>query len=100
VSKEEVVRLVSRAIAVVQFITAMLEITYLPERLMSLHHYQRSGGWLAAAPDYLATLYSTEVGMLFFRIAGLLILSWIFWQCGARIIRLLLPDSIGEGQTG
>jgi len=67
VSKDEVVLLVSRAIAILQFITAMLEIAYLPERLLSLHHYQNRGSLLATGPDYLTTLYSTEVRLLCLR---------------------------------
>jgi len=91
VSKDQVVLLVSRAIAIIQCITAMLEISYLPERLMSLHHYQARGNAPAALPDYLARLYSTEVALLCFRIALLLTLTLVFWQCGPRLREFLLP---------
>ena len=38
-TREEVVRLVSRAIAAIQFIYALVDITYLPERMLAVHHY-------------------------------------------------------------
>jgi len=90
VSKDQVVLLVSRVIAAFQCISAMLEITYLPERFMSLHHYRGSNTWLG--PSYLTSIQSLELSMLCFRIAGLLILAWVFWQCGPWISKLLLPE--------
>ena len=38
-SREEAVLLMSRALACIQGITALLEAAYLPERFMTLHHY-------------------------------------------------------------
>ena len=55
---------------------------------MSLHHYEGPNG----IASYLASLYSTEVGLLCIRIALLLLLALIFWQCGPRIRALLLPE--------
>ena len=95
-SKDEVVLLVSRAIAVIQCITAM-EISYLPERFMSLHHSMRNSRWIA--PDYLTSIHSLEFSMLCFRIAGLLVLTWVFWQCGPWLRQLLLPDHRNEAQV-
>ncbi len=96
-SKDEVVLLVSRAVAAIQCITAMVEISYLPERFMSLHHYRSSSRWIA--PDYLTSIYSLEFSMLCFRIAGLLVLTWVFWQCGPWLKRLLMPDQRNEAQV-
>jgi len=97
VSKDQILLLVSRAIAVIQCITAILEISYLPERLMSLHHYHCPGGILAT--DYLARQYSTAVAFLCFRIAALLVLAWAFWQCGPRLRAMLLPDDRTDAPT-
>ena len=85
-SQEEAVRLVSRALAVIQFVSAMEDITYLPSRMYSVHHYAGLG-----ASTYLQMSYSLDVSALFLRIAGLLILTWVFWNCGPRIARMLLP---------
>jgi len=90
VSKDQVVLLVSRAIAAIQCIWAIEEISYLPERFVSLHHYSRGSSWLA--PSYVSSLYSLELSMLCFRIALLLVFTWVFWQCGPRLRRLLLQD--------
>jgi hypothetical protein len=85
-TREEVVRLVSRAIAVTQFVSALEEITYLPQRMFSAHHYSGLG-----SASYLQAIYSLDVSTLFLRIVGLLILAWVFWNCGPRIERMLLP---------
>jgi hypothetical protein len=94
-TRNEVVRLVSRAIAVIQFITALIEVTYLPSRMYSVHHYAGLG-----ASTYLQMSYSLDVSVLFLRIAGLLILTWVFWNCGPWISRMLLPVEISDGPDG
>ena len=93
-TRHETVQLVSRAIAVIQFVTALEEISYLPIRIFSAHHY----GAFAHLPvsSYLATEYHLDVAFLFFRIALLLTLAWAFWACGPRIARLLLPSADGN----
>jgi hypothetical protein len=89
-SRDDAVLLVSRAIAVMQFITAFLEVTYLPERLTSLRHYSAIGS-ISPGSTYFENLDRVEIGFLFGRIACLLLTSWLFWSCGPRIGRLLLP---------
>jgi hypothetical protein len=93
-TREEAVRLVSRALAVIQFVTAMQEITYLPSRMYSAHHYSSIG-----ITSYLQTIYSLDVGTLFLRIAGLLVLAWVFWNCGPRITSMPLPP-LSKAGTG
>jgi hypothetical protein len=85
-TREEIVRLLSRALAVIQFVSALEEITYLPQRIFSAHHYSGLG-----ASSYLQALYSFDVSTLFLRIAGLLVFAWVFWNCGPWIANLLLP---------
>jgi hypothetical protein len=87
-TRDETVRLVSRALAVIQFVDAMEDITYLPSRMYSAHHYSGIG-----ITSYLQMIYSFDVSTLFLRIAGLLILAWVFWACGPRVTHFLLPDS-------
>ena len=94
-SRDETVLLVSRAIAVIQFVTAFLEASYLPERFLALHHYSPVDTF-APGPGYLESLYRLQIGLLFGRIAGLLLVSWLFWTCGPRIGRLLLPSGKDE----
>ena len=92
-SRKEAVLLVSRALAIIQFVTALLDISYLPERFISLYHHERVVSVLATAgtDTYFQTL--DRVGMVFMlmRIAGLLILTVVFWNCGSWFERVLLP---------
>ena len=96
-SKNEVVLLATRCIAIVQFISAIEEISYLPERFMALHHYGHRSSWLA--PDYLTSIYSLEVSMLFFRIAGLLVLTWVFWKCAPWLRQIMWADQKKDAQA-
>ncbi len=70
----------------IQFVSALEDITYLPSRMYSAHHYSGIG-----TSSYLQTSYSLDVGTLFLRIAGLLTLAWICWNCGTWVANLLLP---------
>ncbi len=96
-TREEAVVLVSRALACIQAITALLDLTYLPERFVSLHHYVQEG--LAASSTtavdlatYYASLERIEIGFFFGRIAFLMLMAMLFWNCGLRIARFLLPE--------
>lgn len=89
-SREEVVRVVSRALSVIQGITAAIEISYLPERFVSLAH---DAGRLN---DFVAY---DRIGLafLFFRIAFLLAAAAALWNCGPWIQRLLGPVDTRSG---
>jgi hypothetical protein len=93
-TKREAVHLVSRLFALIQLVTAALEASYLPERLMSLHHYtNRIGNLGLPLPDsYLGSYYNITVALLIARIGGLLVLAVIFWNCGPWVERILLPE--------
>lgn len=85
-SRNEIVLLVSRALAVMYAISALLDVTYVPEYLISLHHY--SG---VAGTSYLESIHRVYVGAMLFRIVGLSMLAWLFWGCGPWIARILFP---------
>lgn len=95
-TREEAVVLVSRALACIQAITALIEATYLPERFMTLHRYIQDA---LVAKDTavfdLATNYVSvervEIAFFFGRIAFLMLMALVFWNCGPRIAHLLLP---------
>jgi hypothetical protein len=91
-SREEIVQLVSRAIAIIQAITALLYVTFVPDYLFSENHYAQSSG-------YLGTIHRIEVVSLLVRIVGLSVLSWLFWRCGPWVAGLLFParDAIPSG---
>jgi hypothetical protein len=93
VSRKEIVLLVCRALAAIQFISALLEMSYLPLRFFASYH---RAALINATSDssqnlYLRTYDQIEVLSLFARIAGLLILTVIFWNCGSWIERVFLP---------
>jgi hypothetical protein len=93
VSRKEAVLLVSRAVAIIQFVTAVLNITYLPEWFVSLHHHE---GVIAALgvserDEYLRSYDQVGIAFLFGRIAILLTLTLVFWNCGPWFERVLLP---------
>jgi hypothetical protein len=99
-NREEAVLLVSRALACIQGISALLEAAYLPERFMTLHHYAQRLQMAVAARDAAAfdleTYYVSgervEIAFFFGRIAFLLLMALLFWNCGPKIARFLLPE--------
>jgi len=97
-SKKEAVLLVSRAFAMIQLISALLELTYLPDRLLSLHHYvDRISRSVASQQDfYLRSSYQFETAFLLARIAILLSFAFAFWFNGPWVERILSPKLEGS----
>jgi hypothetical protein len=99
-NRDEVVLLVSRALACIQAITAILDASYMPERFMSLHHYVQEAQLAASVRNsstfeltaYYVSLDRTEIAFFFGRIAFLLLMALLFWNCGPRIARFLLLE--------
>ena len=90
-TRDEAVVLVSRALAIIQLVTAAIEVTYLPERILSVAHYARLGNGLSSTADYFLRLDVIELCGYLVRIPSLLLLALIFWNCGPWIARVLLP---------
>jgi hypothetical protein len=105
-NREEAVLLVSRALACIQAITALLEAAYLPERFMALHYYVQRVQMALAARDtgsfdleaHYASLERVEIAFFFGRIAFVSLFALLFWNCGPRIARFLLPERKGPPQ--
>jgi hypothetical protein len=91
-SRKEAVLLVSRALAIFQFVYALLEITYLPERLISLFGHASAAG-ASGMDDYFGSYNRVGVVFLLVRIGIQLVLTVVFWNCGPWIERVLLPAS-------
>jgi hypothetical protein len=94
-SRKEVVLLVSRALAMIQLISAFIEITTLPDRLVSLHHYADRIGRSVASPQdfYFQSYDQVGIAFLFARVAVLLLFAFLFWNCGPWVERILLPKT-------
>jgi hypothetical protein len=94
-TRDEAVLLVSRALACIQIVCACIEATWIPVRLMSLHHYSNEiPKGIPVATPYLVSYYQVDIGLFFGRIALYLVFAYLFWMCGPRIARLLLPESV------
>ena len=93
-SRKETVLLVSRALAIIQFVAAMLEISYLPERFISLMHraHSFSAQGDAESANYWSSYDQVGVAFMCARIVGLLVLTVIFWNCAPWFERMLAPN--------
>lgn len=92
-SRKEVVLVVSRAVAVIQIVTVLLEMTYIPGRLYSLSHHSKamieSGS--SETSVYLWTDDRISLAMYMLRIIILMIVAALFWTCGPKVEQLLCP---------
>jgi hypothetical protein len=92
-TQEEIVRLASRALACIQFISAADVASYLPTHFLWLHHYLQ----LQAASKTVSSIdvpyEQLTIACSFGRVAFFLLLGYVFWSCGPRIARLLVPGS-------
>ena len=88
------VLLVSRALALIQGICALIETRYLPERLYSYLHYTHQVALVSVSVGsiYLPNLYRVEVAFLFVRILIYLALAVVFWKCAPWVESALLPE--------
>jgi hypothetical protein len=92
--------LVSRALACIQAVQAVLDASYLPQRFMTLHHDIEMAKMYAAAHEsgafdlraYYVWLDQVDIAFFFGRIAFLLLMALVFWNCGPRIARFFLPE--------
>jgi hypothetical protein len=91
-TRREIVVLVSRALAIIQLMTAVIEITYLPLSLFSLFHHLFP---LQSSPfgDYWSRYYMEALLALIARIAILLLAALLLWKCGPKVEALLLSGA-------
>jgi len=98
-SKREIVRLVSRALAVFFASWAFADITYLPNRFFELFHHM-SHRSVVGGEDYFAKYYSL---MTFFTLVRTLVFSlaaaW-FWAFGKRVESFLSPGIADDESSG
>ena len=94
--KREVVLIVSRGFALFLITWALIELTYLPERLFSLYHHFGTQSVLTGTRDYWESYYSLATVLLIGRLIGLLIGAWIFWKCGPKVQALFSAKPTSE----
>ena len=103
-SKRELVLIVSRGFALLLIAWALLELTYLPERVFSIYHHvgQQSvlnnthgDYWAKYYRDYWASYYLLVTVMLILRALAEAVAALVFWRCGPRV-EALFSKSTGE----
>jgi hypothetical protein len=92
-TREETASLASRTFALLMAAWTLVEISSLPERILSLAHHSGERGVLRTA-DYWSTYYKVVLVALVLRILALAIAAVWFWTAGVRARRLFL----GGGQ--
>jgi hypothetical protein len=93
-SKREIVLLVSRAVAMLTIITALIDLFInLPYQMFLLYHQLHI--WQT---PYSSTHFPVWAGFIVgnMRVAALFIVAGLFWRCGPTIERLFLPAETQE----
>jgi hypothetical protein len=97
-SRREIVLLVSRAIAILQFIEVLVySLTSIVPLLLGLSLVSQRQQQISPALHALfETAHQTQVLLILVRIAVQLIVALLFWWCGPLVERLLLPAGSAE----
>jgi len=92
-SRREIVLLVSRAIAILQLIAALLDaFLYLPQQAFYLSRELHAQSAFPQAHIHLSPVMWISVIGTLARIVALLLIAALFWNCGPTIERMLLPS--------
>lgn len=83
-SRKELVFIVSRTFALLLISWALVEVSYLPERLFALTHHISQGSVLVRY-DYWFSYYLVVTSFLVARVVALLFAGGSFWRCGPRV---------------
>lgn len=95
-SRKELVFVVSRTFALILISWAIVDISYLPERLFALTHHVNQGSVLVRY-DYWSSYYLVVTGFLVARVLALLLVAGSFWRCGPRVQALFSPEEDNRG---
>jgi hypothetical protein len=91
-SRKEAVMLASRTLAVLLTVSAMTEVSYLPESVHSFLHYLNPGSTSSTAVEYWRHYYLIRLGFLVTRIVGYSLMAMWLYKGGPEIEELLLPE--------
>jgi hypothetical protein len=96
-SRREIVLLVSRAVAILTIITALINsFINLPYQAFLLSQQIRWQNAYSSSHIHVAQFQWIGFGISLTRIAALLLVAGLFWRCGPRIERLFLPAETQE----
>jgi hypothetical protein len=90
-SRKELVLLVGRAFALPLVTWALVEVTYLPDRVFALSHHLRQNSVLATSSDYWSSYYLILTVFNVARMLALFFAAVLFWRCGPRVEALFSP---------
>ncbi len=96
-TKQEFIRILSRAIALYFAAWALAECTYLPQYLLSLTHHLSYRVELNF--EYWSSYYILETASLVLRIAALSLASLYFWKAGPKVMALFSANEEASNQT-
>jgi len=88
-SRMDAIVLPSRALAVLFVVSALVEASYLPERLYSFLHYIDQGPGPAALMEYRRHYYLINLGFLVVRVVGFSLMARWLYRGGPEIEELL-----------
>ena len=83
-SRKELVLLLSRAFALLLITWALVEVSYLPERLFALSHHLNERSVLSPR-DYWSSYYSIITAALVVRMVALIVAAAWFWRGGPSV---------------
>ena len=95
-SREETVLLVSRALAVLHAVYALMDLSYVPQYLFLAHHYTAPRNLILPGESYMETIHHMDLASLLARVVGLSVLTWLFWRCGPWLAGLFCPARQAE----
>ncbi len=98
-SREEVVQLVSRALAVVFVVWALIDITILPQTMLALVHHTLDRSVLVPQ-GYLASYYLAGAISHVLRILILASSAIWLWKCGPSVQAVLAPVHKVQQESG
>src|ERR1700686_362997 len=91
-SRKDAVLLASRALAVLFIVSALIEMSYLPERLHSFLRYANQEASSTAVQDW-RHYHLISLGFLVVRIVGFFLIAVWLRRCGPDVEELLLPSA-------
>jgi len=97
-SKKELVRLVSRTLAIFFASWAFADITYLPDRFFELFHHMNRRSVLVGE-DHLAKYYSLMTFFTLVRMLAFFLAAVWFWRGGKKVEALFSPSMADHGSA-
>ena len=92
-SRRDVIVLTSRALAVLLIVSALVEASYLPERVHSFLRYLNSEPAASNSIQYWRHYYLISLGFLVTRVVGFSLVGRWLYRGGPEVEKLLLPST-------